>query len=58
MSTTVDAIETDRPSMTPASGDQPSAPARAQPAIVPAAICKVAPGTAMALTSSRSLNEK
>lgn len=58
MRTTVDAMLTERPSMMPASGVHPNACASAYPATVPTAICKIAPGTAMPLTSKRSLSEK
>ena len=58
MSTTVEAMLTERPSMTPASKDQPKAWASAHPATVPSAICAMAPGTAIPLTSARSSSEK
>ena len=57
-STTVLATDSARPNTKPLSGVQPMPQASAQPRPVATAICAMAPGIAIALTSSRSSSEK
>ena len=58
MSTTVEAMDTESPNITPASSGQPSASPTPQPARVPNAVCSSAPGTATPRTVMRSSKEK
>ncbi len=58
MSTAVEAMDTDRPSMMPASIGQSRARPSPQPVSVPRAVCSKAPGTATRRTATRSSKEK
>ncbi|MNM56393.1 hypothetical protein D3C81_675620 [compost metagenome] len=57
-STTVDAVASEKPKITPCSVGQPISAATPQPSRVATRIWPMAPGMAIALTSIRSFNEK
>jgi len=57
-STTVEAVASEKPKITPCSGGQPISVATPQPSTVATAIWPMAPGMAMAFTAIRSLSEK
>ena len=56
--TTVLAVASEKPNTMPCTVGQSIAQASAQPSTVATAICTIAPGMAIALTSIRSFNEK